>query len=107
MKTQIVLNKPNVRILEFGKVDFDKSQYFGLKYENGKAFLTRKMYDYDNYFWLCASKMTNGNKYCNGIDDPSVGFLDIPKAISHAVNMKDEVYIFDTYQELFRWLAED
>ena len=39
--------------------------------------------------------------------DSNVGFLNIPLAVSHALNMKDEVYIFDTYQELFRWLAED
>ncbi len=76
------------------------SKYYGIKSPcDSRGFITRQNYDSDNFIVLALKGITNGN--CWG------WFSNDLKELVKTLVLNDfEVYEFDTYQELFRWLSE-
>lgn len=77
--------------------------YYGIKFIDGnydKGFISRENYDRDSYKIMALDKITNGNTYYYYKKDSLTDLIDKLKSDKH------EVYIFTTYQELFKWLAE-
>jgi hypothetical protein len=80
-------------------------KYYGMSYNGGKAFLTRKYYSSEPngvFIWRCVDGVNLGN----GI--MADGYKSVADAIDNCGSCDDiEVFEFDTAKELFKWLAQD
>ena len=97
MRKVILNTETNVTALD----NVNVNKYYGIETNsNGRGFITAQQYCGK---YICVSR--SGLTYCNGWHDFTGS--DIKEVIKQQIiEHKFVVYEFDTYKELFRWLAE-
>lgn len=84
--------------------DTSPSKYYGIEDNGLKGFITREDYRNGKFYALCLDTITNGNHFVTNIiywDSITELIDDFKKTYS---TMK--FYEFETYPELFSWLAK-
>ena len=99
MKIQVI---NEVRIPTLHPTDARSDKYYGVIYKYGgdKGFISALEYK-DKFTIFCATSLTEGN--CFG------GFENCTNLQKLCEQAQDNftIFQFDTYKELFKWLAED
>ena len=78
-------------------------RYYGVLIDNSqKGFITREQYRSGQYTLRAVDRLTSGNGWFKCEDDDLISLL---KEILD--NENRHVFVFNTHQELFKWLAEE
>lgn len=93
-----VVIKQELKEVSVSNLSTDK--YYGIK-EVSKGFISQSDYDSNRFIVLCVMGITLGNSWGSYSNCRSLKTLT-EKLISDGF----EVYEFDTYKELFKWLSE-
>ena len=103
MKQIVKKSETVIPKIEVGDSNLNKNTILGLVSKQGKkSFVTRSDYDKGSFQVLCAYDFANGNGY-SFLDN----FSDKTDLVKEALNLKFEVFVFDSEKELFKWLSED
>lgn len=98
MKQVIIIGEENVPIVDVKMVSPQK--YYGVSYSDSKGFVVRDEYENKNYRARLGRSLTKGNSWNHQSDSLIV-------LIAAFLSDGYQVFEFNTYQELFRWLASN
>jgi hypothetical protein len=76
---------------------------------NNKGFYTRGSYRSGQYVLLCRNEIQVGNRWCSSLhpsDGSGFNTFDAMMDFLFTAAIPFEVFIFDSTEELFKWLAE-
>lgn len=89
-------------VAEVSIKDLSVKKYYGVKENLGiKGFITQSDFDTNRFVALCTDEVTRGNNW------PAFdGCRSLKTLTEKLIKAKFEVYEFETYKELFKWLSE-
>lgn len=80
----------------------DPQKYYGVLIRDiDKGFITQETYCKGNFRVLASYDLTEGNNYSN-----FTGAVTLAEFVKEIIQRGEQVFEFDSYKELFKWLAE-
>lgn len=103
MKTQILQKGPTEPFLILNKDScLSNEKYYGITNGYRKGIIGRAEYQTGPYLLQCLESVTKGNNWPNRAKNPD----DLRSTIEYSLDIKLEVFVFDTWEELLGWLSE-
>lgn len=105
MKKQIIKQIKESNVVELKDFDFSEDKFYGFKngFCNTKGFVIQDQFENGVFRFVSTERLTNGNRF---LTKAATLCELITTALSAYTEKPNEVFVFDTAQELFTWLAE-